>query len=140
MKAYSRSFAAAACAAALLLAGMLLASAPASAMDAPAAPLKLAYFPNKVVMYPHAAHAKLECKQCHHKLDAAGNPQKCSAKGCHDVFDKKDKSEKSFYRIVHDTKLETMQSCLMCHKAEGAKLDKAAKKALTGCAKSRCHP
>ncbi len=127
----------------LAAAAVLLLAAPLQAgMKAPGAPLKLAYFPNKVVMYPHAAHAEFKCVQCHHEPDANGNPQKCSNAGCHDVFDKKDKSAHSFYQLAHAKTKADPNSCLDCHKkqAKAKNLDKDASKALTGCSKSKCHP
>jgi hypothetical protein len=127
----------------LSLAAVLLLTAPLQAeMQPPSKPLKLAYFPKKVVMYPHSAHSQFKCIQCHHEPDADGNPQKCSTPGCHDVFSKKEKGPESFYQLAHARTKETPMSCLACHKAQAKamKLDRNAKKALTGCARSKCHP
>lgn len=127
----------------LAVAALMLLAAPLhAAMSAPSAPLKLAYFPNKVVMYPHSAHAEFKCVKCHHEPDANGNPQKCTTSGCHDVFDKKVKSPESFYQLAHARTKADPMSCLGCHKeqAKAQKWDKEKKKALTGCSKSKCHP
>jgi hypothetical protein len=78
------------------------------------------------VAFSHKGHAKMDCKACHHKGEAT---QKCSAAGCHDSKDSKDKtSEHSFYKAFHDMKSE--HSCIGCHKKEA--------KGPTKC--PECHP
>ncbi len=109
------------------------------AVDTPGAPIKLEYFPNKIVMFPHDKHAALDCKKCHHKWNEKDIIKPCGDSGCHDVFDKSDKSEKSFYNIVHGKGSADMQSCLACHRQEAGS-DKDKKKAMTGCKGSGCHP
>jgi hypothetical protein len=82
--------------------------------------------------FSHKKHA-LDCKACHHKLDAAKDNYKCSGKGCHDNVDPQDKtSDKSFYRAYHDA--ASVKSCLGCHKKEKA----AGKNAPVVC--TQCHP
>lgn len=109
----------------------------AMAADAPAGPIKMEKTKNPVT-FDHANHA-MDCKECHHKWDGAGAIVACSSAGCHDNFDKKDKSDHNYYKAMHG-RGKTVTSCTSCHKAEGKKVDKARKKELTGCKKSKCHP
>ncbi|MBG0778110.1 MAG: cytochrome c3 family protein [Desulfovibrionaceae bacterium] len=107
------------------------------AADAPADGLKMEATKNPVV-FNHSAHKKYDCKECHHTWDGAGAIQKCSDKGCHDNMDKKDKSVHAYYKAMHGKgKLST---CVSCHKDVAKAMDKDAKKALTSCKKSKCHP
>ena len=73
------------------------------------------------VKFPHEKHKAMDCKACHHKLDANAKDYKCSSKGCHDSTDPTDKtSPKSFYMAFH--KGDSAHSCMSCHKkakAEG---------------------
>ncbi len=113
------------------------------AAEAPQEPIELKYFPNLQVKFPHAPHEanKVECKTCHHKWDGQGEIKACGSAGCHDVFDKKDKSEKSLYVAIHG-KSENPLNCLTCHKKQAAekKDDKDFKKKMTSCKGSACHP
>lgn len=109
-----------------------------NAADAPADGLKMAKTKNAVT-FNHSTHASEDCKACHHKWDGAAAIKKCSDAGCHDNFDKKDKSVNSYYQAMHTRKAKETESCLSCHKAAAGK-DKAKKKELTGCRKSACHP
>ncbi len=109
----------------------------ACAADAPAGPLEM----NKTkqpVKFNHATHAKEDCKFCHHKEDGSKPFQKCPSAGCHDSFDKKDKTEKSYYKIMHG-KHQTIPTCVSCHK-DAAGGDKEKQKQMAGCKKSVCHP
>ncbi len=70
------------------------------------------------VKFSHAKHgtvAKIECKECHHKLDKSPKDYKCSSAGCHDDGAVK-QGEKSFYIAYH--KPADAKSCLGCHKAK----------------------
>ncbi len=113
------------------------------AADAPSQPIELKYFPKLQVQFPHAPHAahNVECQKCHHKWDGQGEVKACGSAGCHDVYDKKDKTEKSLYNAIHG-KSENPISCLSCHKmqVENKKGDKDFKKKMTGCKGSACHP
>ncbi|AGW12253.1 cytochrome c3 family protein [Megalodesulfovibrio gigas] len=124
----------------LVLSVVLLAAAvgAVAAPQSPSSPLTLRYL-KKEVVFPHAAHGALECRTCHHPWDGENPMPKCSEAGCHDVFDAKDKSEKSFYKIVHGPGAAAAPSCLACHKDTAAK-NPERKKVLTGCAGSACHP
>ncbi|MBF0482461.1 MAG: cytochrome c3 family protein [Desulfovibrionaceae bacterium] len=85
------------------------------------------------VTFSHKTHA-MDCKTCHHKLDANKDAYGCSGKGCHDSADMADKSsEKSFYRAFHDP--AAPNSCLGCHKKE-----KAAGKDKAPVVCTQCHP
>lgn len=126
---------------ALACASMVLAFALPSlfAEDAPADPVKMAYFPEKVVEFPHEKHAALECQECHHMWDGKSAVQPCGDSGCHDVFDKKDKTEKSLYNAMHGKGTDQLSTCLTCHREE-AKKNKDLRKQLTSCKGSGCHP
>lgn len=115
-----------------------LAMTVAAAPVAPDKPLELKGS-KKTVMFPHAPHAKVECVTCHHKVDGKESYAKCSTSGCHDDLAAK-KGEKSLYYVVHSKKADLKHtSCLMCHsKVVAEKPDM--KQAMTGCAKSKCHP
>ncbi len=108
------------------------------AADAPADGLKMDKTP-KPVVFNHSTHKDDKCTDCHHSAEDAANPKKCSSAGCHDVMGKEDKSEKSYYQAMHKMTATKVKSCLACHK-EKAGADVEKKKALTACAKSKCHP
>lgn len=109
------------------------------AEEAPTEAIELAYFPNLKVIFPHDKHADLQCEACHHMWDGKAAVQSCTDSGCHDVFDKKDKTEKSFYNVIHGKGTAEVQSCLGCHREE-AKKNKDMRKQLTSCKGSGCHP
>lgn len=93
----------------------------------------------KTVMFPHSAHAKVECVVCHHKVNGEANFQKCATSGCHDDLTAK-KGEKSLYFVVHNKGADLRhQTCLACH-SKVAEEKPDLKKELTGCSKSKCHP
>ena len=117
---------------------VLLTAVAMAGQTAPDSPLHLQYL-KKAVDFSHASHAALECRTCHHPWDGTGPMPKCSQSGCHDVFDAKDKSAQSFYKIVHGPSTDTAPSCLGCHKDAAAAAPEQ-KKALTGCVGSACHP
>lgn len=108
-----------------------------NAADAPADGLKLANT-KKNVTFNHSTHKGEDCKACHHTWDGSSAIKKCTDAGCHDSFDKKDKSEHGYYNAMH-TKKGAHKSCVACHKDAAGK-DKDKKKLLTGCSKSACHP
>lgn len=84
------------------------------------------------VLFPHANHAALDCKACHHKWDGTSEMQACKASGCHDDVSTK-KGDRAYYLAYHK---KTKQSCLGCHKAlkkEGA--EKYGPFACNGCHK-----
>lgn len=107
---------------------------PVIAADAPADGLKMQATKLPVV-FNHSTHAKVACVDCHHLVNGAENYSKCGNAGCHDSFDKKDKSIKGYYSLMH----KNAKGCVACHK-KAAGSDEAMKKALTGCKKSKCHP
>ena len=109
----------------------------AMAADAPADGLKMNHMGGKApVVFNHSKHAATDCKECHHKWDGAAAIQSCAAAGCHDVMDKKDKTEKSLYYVMHERKKAKQSTCLSCH---AEKATKENKKMMTGCKKSACH-
>ncbi len=90
------------------------------------------------VVFNHSTHKTADCVTCHHPVDGKENYQKCSTAGCHDVFDRKDKSAHSYYRVMHAKGLK-YDSCVSCH-ADFVKDHPDQKKELTACKKSKCHP
>ncbi len=125
----------------LLCASMVFALALPSlfAEEAPCDPIEMAYFPDLKVQFPHDKHAGIECQDCHHKWDGKGDIQACADSGCHDVLDKKDKTEKSLYNVIHGRGTKELSTCLSCHREE-AKKNKDMRKQLTSCRGSGCHP
>jgi hypothetical protein len=69
------------------------------------------------VKFPHGKHvaAKVDCKECHHKLDKDAKNYKCASAGCHDDGAVK-QGDKSFYLAYH--KPASAHSCMGCHKAK----------------------
>lgn len=122
---------------------LLLVSAFAlTAIAAPAAPadgLKMEKT-KKPVVFNHTTHASVACAECHHPVNGVEDYRKCSTAGCHDNFDPKDKkSINSYYQAMHKAKGAKFDTCVSCH-VKVAGDDKAKKKELAGCAKSKCHP
>ena len=93
----------------------------------------------KTVTFNHSTHKDVDCGECHHPVNDTENFGKCSASGCHDNFDPKDKSASSFYQAMHKAKGSKYGTCVSCHTAVAGN-DKDKKKDLVGCAKSKCHP
>ncbi|MFW5837529.1 MAG: cytochrome c3 family protein [Desulfovibrionaceae bacterium] len=125
-----------------LLAVLATAGLVWASQQPPQQPLKLSYFPDKVVEFGHTPHTgtlSLDCAACHHeKVD--GEIVKCSTSGCHDVFDRRDRSEASFYNMVHGRGSAEVQSCLACHKDAARGKDRDEARRLTSCKGSACHP
>lgn len=113
---------------------------PLIAADAPADGLKMAAT-KKPVIFNHSTHTSAKCVDCHHPVNGKESYAKCSAEGCHSAAKADKKKAGSYYKIVHNKKpgKSGLSTCVSCHKAVAGK-DKAKKKALTGCKKSKCHP
>jgi len=100
----------------LVLLGMVFVL-PLGAADAPKDPITM-QMPDATkatkppVVFPHAKHAALDCKACHHKWDGKAAIQACKSAGCHDDVDSK-KGDRSYYLTYHKP---GKQSCLGCHK------------------------
>ncbi len=111
-----------------------------SAFAAPAVPADGIVMDNTKlpVTFNHSTHGDYKCGECHHPVDGAETFLACGSAGCHDNFDKKDKSVHGYYNVMHGKKLK-FDSCLSCH-LEVAGKDAAKKKEMTGCKKSACHP
>ena len=91
----------------------------------------------KPVVFNHSAHSKGECVICHHEVEGVESYDSCASAGCHDVFDRKDKTVHSYYNILHGKDLNH-PTCISCHqKVAGTDRDK--RRQLTGCANSACH-
>lgn len=96
---------------------------------------------NLVVEFNHSTHAEYDCTECHHNWDPGCGelPKPCSYSGCHDVMDKRDKSESSYFKIIHDMRPKTTSTCVSCHR-ESAGDSTEKRKELAGCRGSVCHP
>ena len=105
------------------------------ATDAPADGAVLNHMGGMEVTFNHSAHSALDCAECHHQ---GGEDYQCTASGCHDIMDKKDKTPASWYNAVHSKKA-SLSTCVSCH-TENAGDDKDKKKELAGCKGSACHP
>jgi len=91
------------------------------------------------VTFNHSSHKDQKCGDCHHMVKGAENYAKCGNAGCHDSLDRKDKTEKSYYNVMHAKSGAKFNTCASCHNQVVEKSpDK--KKELTACKQSKCHP
>lgn len=87
------------------------------------------------VTFNHDTHESIECTVCHHKaLEDGSIYVSCASKGCHDIMDRKDKSEHSYFLAIH--KKDTDKSCLGCHQKLASE-NPELKKIFIGC--KPCH-
>ncbi len=129
-----------------LLLSCITAALLAMAMAAVAAPppvpadgIKIDKNPKQVVIFNHSTHKAEKCDACHHMVDGKENYGKCFEAGCHDNMDRKDKSVKSYYNVIHAKSGTKFSTCMSCHLQTAEKMpDK--KKELTACKQSKCHP
>ena len=69
----------------------------------------------KAVPFPHSKHATVECKDCHHTLEADGGVvKKCTTSGCHDSLEFRDKANAKDIKLVENA---YHAQCIDCHKA-----------------------
>jgi hypothetical protein len=69
----------------------------------------------KSVPFPHSKHAAVECKECHHTLEADGGAVKlCTTAGCHDSLEFRDKDNAKEVKLVENA---FHTQCIDCHKA-----------------------
>ncbi|MDL2315747.1 cytochrome c3 family protein [Desulfovibrio sp. OttesenSCG-928-A18] len=123
----------------LCLTAALVLPAFASQPEAPADGIKMTKSGKKEVVFNHSTHKAESCATCHHPVDGKEDYRPCGTEGCHDITGTADKSQRSYNQAMHKKKDNKHQSCVSCHeKAAGD--DKAKKKELAGCAKSKCHP
>lgn len=122
----------------LFLVAAFVMPAFAAQPDAPADGIQM-HKTSKTVVFNHSTHKDTKCVECHHPVDGKEDFRPCSTAGCHDNFDKKDKSVHSYYQAMHKAKEVKFQTCVSCHIAKAGD-DKEKKKELAGCAKSKCHP
>ena len=66
------------------------------------------------VIFPHTAHAALDCKKCHHSGFVDGGSMSCSQGGCHDQGDPGSGDPLAFRNAFHGEGA----SCFACHQAE----------------------
>ena len=66
------------------------------------------------VLFPHPAHAALDCKKCHHAGFTDGGSLSCSQPGCHDQGDPGSGNPLAFRNAFHGEGA----SCFACHQAE----------------------
>jgi hypothetical protein len=90
------------------------------------------------VIFNHSTH-KDDCAVCHHPVDGKENYGKCGNAGCHDSMDRKDKSAKGYYHVMHTKTGTKFATCASCH-AQAAEKFPDKKKDLTACKQSKCHP
>ena len=91
------------------------------------------------VTYNHSSHKDIQCVDCHHPVDGKEVFSKFGGAGCHDSMDRKDKSAKGYYRMIHAKSGTQRATCASCHIQIAEKFpDK--KKELTACKQSKCHP
>ena len=125
-----------------MLAALSLAFALFALADEPKVPpdgLKMQNMPNskQPIIFNHSTHSKGECVTCHHPVDGKADFRPCGAAGCHDVFDRRDKTVKSYYNVMHGKDL-AHPTCVSCHiKVAGDDAEK--KKRLTACRNAACH-
>lgn len=111
----------------------------ASKPEVPADGIKMAKSGKKEVIFNHSTHQSAECNACHHPVDGKDDYRPCGTEGCHDITGTKEKSIRSYNQAIHKKKDPKQQSCVSCHEKTAGD-DKEKKKALVGCAKSKCHP
>ena len=114
---------------------------PASAAqpDVPPDGLKMSKT-KQPVTFNHTTHQKdMKCGDCHHVVEGKENYGKCSNAGCHDSMDRKDKSAKGYYHVMHTKEGTKFATCASCHKQTAEKFPDR-KKELTACKQSKCHP
>ncbi|MDR2695177.1 MAG: cytochrome c3 family protein [Deltaproteobacteria bacterium] len=108
----------------------------------PAAPpdgIKLAKT-KQPVTFNHSTHQKdMKCGDCHHVVNDKEDYGKCGNAGCHDSLDRKDKSAKGYYHVLHTKSGTKFATCASCH-AQAAEKFPDKKKDLTACKQSKCHP
>jgi len=92
------------------------------------------------VTFNHSTHAKdMKCGDCHHVVDGKENFGKCGNAGCHDSMERKDTTNKGYYRAMHAKSGTKFATCASCH-AQVAEKFPDKKKELTACKQSKCHP
>lgn len=121
-----------------LLAALVL-PALAEQPEVPADGLKMNFSGKKEVIFNHSTHKDEACNTCHHPVDGVDNYGKCSNEGCHNIAGTAEKGVHSYNQAIHKKKDNKHQSCVSCHEKLAGD-DKAKKKELAGCAKSKCHP
>ena len=69
----------------------------------------------KAVPFPHTKHAAVECKECHHTMEADGGKiKKCTDAGCHDSLEARGKENAKDIKLVENA---FHTQCIECHKA-----------------------
>lgn len=117
----------------------LVLPAIAAQPEVPADGIKMNKSGKKEVTFNHSTHKTAACGDCHHPVDGKENYQPCATAGCHDITGTADKTIHSYNQAIHKKKDAKFQTCVSCHEAAAGN-DKAKKKELAGCAKSKCHP
>lgn len=94
----------------------------AAAQEAPKEPIVInvpadATLKKSKVMFPHSAHAALQCDACHHMLKEKPELYSCITKGCHDLGNPKssaDRKSMTYFRNAFHANSKV--SCNGCHK------------------------
>lgn len=89
------------------------------------------------VVFNHSTHTTAPCETCHHEVNGVADYRACSTSGCHDNFDRRDKTVHSYYNVMHGKGL-AHETCISCHQTV-AGTDKDMRRQLTGCKNSACH-
>jgi hypothetical protein len=122
-----------------MLAVLALPGLAAQQPDVPADGLKMNKGGKKEVIFNHSTHKEQTCVTCHHPVEDKEDFRACTTAGCHDNLDPKDKTPTAYNQVIHNKKNPKFQTCVSCHEKVAGD-DKDKKKALTACAKSKCHP
>ena len=117
----------------------LVLPAIAAQPEVPADGIKMNKSGKKEVIFNHSTHKEQACADCHHPVDGKEDFRACGTEGCHDITGTADKSINSYNQAMHKKKDNKFQTCVSCHEKTAGD-DKAKKKELAGCAKSKCHP
>jgi hypothetical protein len=92
------------------------------------------------VVFNHSTHQKdMKCGDCHHAVNGKEDYGKCANADCHDSMDRKDKSVKGYYHVMHTKSGTKFATCASCH-AQTVEKFPDRKKELTACKQSKCHP
>jgi hypothetical protein len=86
---------------------------------------------------PSSADSEV-CVSCHHPVNGVTRHLTCATQDCHDNFNPRDKSARSYYLATHAAPKVIFYSCVACH-TEQAGNDAAAVKRMAACEDSVCH-
>lgn len=123
----------------ICMSAVLVVPAFAEQPKAPADGITMKRSGKKEVVFNHSTHKEVGCAECHHPVEGKEDYRPCATEGCHDITGTAEKSIRSYNQAMHKKKDIKFQTCVSCHEKTAGD-DKARKKELAGCAKSKCHP